>query len=170
MLNKSIALVAVFGNNIEIFLNESKQLPKWRYLVEKKFKIFQKQKFFSIGQIDGSKSCFVLLSAVELVGVTIWWVHVKAHEMRMWNLVLGLSLAQILLEKINKMIRMLCPGRFSLVESVLYLVSLLRYLIEVIYWGPMKTVRVITYLCTERILDSRPFMYIKVFFLYSMAK
>ena len=29
ILNESIALVAVFGTNIEMFLDESKQLPKW---------------------------------------------------------------------------------------------------------------------------------------------
>ena len=42
ILNESMALVAVFGTNIEIFLHESKQLPKWWYLMEKNFKIFQK--------------------------------------------------------------------------------------------------------------------------------
>ena len=60
VLNESIALVAVFGTNIEMSPDESKQLPKWRYLMEKKFKIFQKQKRFYIGQINSSKSCFVL--------------------------------------------------------------------------------------------------------------
>ena len=64
------------------------------------------------------KIMFCLMSAVELVGVKIWWVHMKASEMRIWKLVLGLSLGQILPEKINNMIRVLCPGRFSLVESV----------------------------------------------------
>ena len=43
------------------------------------------------------------MSAVELVGVKICWIHVKAREMRMQKLVLGLSLAQMLPEKINKM-------------------------------------------------------------------
>ena len=60
VMNESMALVSNFGTNIEMSLHETKQLPKWRYLVEKNFKIFQKQKFFSIGQINGSKSCFVL--------------------------------------------------------------------------------------------------------------
>ena len=48
---------------------------------------------------------FCLMSAVKLVGVKIRWVHVKTLvEMRMRKLVLGLSLAQIISEKINKML------------------------------------------------------------------
>ena len=43
------------------------------------------------------------MTAVELVGVKICWVHVKAREMRMQKLVLGFSVAQILLEKMKKM-------------------------------------------------------------------
>ena len=43
------------------------------------------------------------MSAVKLVGVKIWFAHPKALEMRMRKLVLGLSVAQILPEKINKM-------------------------------------------------------------------
>ena len=43
------ALVAVFGTNIEMSPYESKQVPKCRYLVEKIFKISQKQNFFPIG-------------------------------------------------------------------------------------------------------------------------
>ena len=49
------------------------------------------------------KIMFCLMSAVELVGVKICWVHVKAREMRMQKLVLGFSVAQILLEKMKKM-------------------------------------------------------------------
>ena len=54
------AVVAVFRTNIEMSLDYSKEVPKWRYLVEKKFKIFQKQNIFLIGQINDSKLCFVL--------------------------------------------------------------------------------------------------------------
>ena len=43
------------------------------------------------------------MSAFELVAVTILFVHLKALEMRMQKLVLDLSVAQILSEKINKM-------------------------------------------------------------------
>ena len=43
-----------------------------------------------------------LMSAVELVGVKISFGHLKALEMRMRKLVLDLSVAQILPEKINK--------------------------------------------------------------------
>ena len=84
----------------------------------KKISKFFKSNFFFDRSNKWLKIMFCLMSAVDLVGVTIWWLHVKALGMRMWKLVLGLSLAQILPEKINKMIRMLCPGRFSLVESV----------------------------------------------------
>ena len=45
---------------------------------------------------------FHLMSAVELVGVKICLVHLKALEMRMRKLVLDLSVAQILPEKIYK--------------------------------------------------------------------
>ena len=45
---------------------------------------------------------FCLMSAVELVGVKICWVHVKAGEMRMLKLVFGLSLAHILPEEMKK--------------------------------------------------------------------
>ena len=45
---------------------------------------------------------FYLMSAVELVGVKICLAHLKALEMRMRKLVLDLSVAQILPEKINK--------------------------------------------------------------------
>ena len=84
----------------------------------KKFQNFSEAKNFLFRSNKWLKIMFCLMSAVELVGVKICWVHEKAHEMRMQKLLLGLSLAQILPEKINKMIRMVCPGRFSLVESV----------------------------------------------------
>ena len=45
---------------------------------------------------------FYLMSAVELVVVEIRFAHLKALEMRMRKLVLDLSVAQILPEKINK--------------------------------------------------------------------
>ena len=48
------------------------------------------------------KIMFCLMTAVELVGLKICWVHVKAREMRMRKLVFGLSLAQILPEKMKK--------------------------------------------------------------------
>ena len=54
---------------------------------------------------------FFLMSAVELVGVKIWYV--KALEMRMRKLVLDFSLAQILPEKINKM---LSPNNFVFID------------------------------------------------------
>ena len=38
------ALVAASVTNIELFPLDSKQVPKWRYLVEKNLKISQKQK------------------------------------------------------------------------------------------------------------------------------
>ena len=118
ILNKSIDLVAVFWTNIEMSPQETKQLPKWRYLVEKKFQNFSKAKIFFNRSNKWLKIMFCIVSAVELVEITIWWVHVKALEMRMWKLVLGLSLAQILLEKINKMIRILWSGRFILIAAV----------------------------------------------------
>ena len=84
-------------------LYDSKQEPKWRFLVEKNFIISQQQIFFPIGQINGSKSCFVLCQLLK-------WSEWKYDEL-MWKalewgwkkLVLGLSLTQILPEKINKM-------------------------------------------------------------------
>ena len=60
VLNESMGLVANFGTNIEMSPHETKQLPKLIYLVEFFFKIFQKQKMFSIVQINESKTCFVL--------------------------------------------------------------------------------------------------------------
>ena len=47
---------------------------------------------------------FCVMSAVELVGIKILWVHAKALKMRVRKLVSGLFLAQILPEKINKML------------------------------------------------------------------
>ena len=44
-----------------------------------------------------------LMSDVQLVGVKIWFAHLKALEMRMQKLVLDLSVAQILPEKSTKM-------------------------------------------------------------------
>ena len=95
--------MAIFWTNSEISFNGSKQVPKWTSLVEKKCKISQKQKSFIISQINSSKSCFCRMSAVELVKVKIWFAHPKALEMRVRKLVLGLSVAQILPEKINNM-------------------------------------------------------------------
>ena len=43
-----------------------------------------------------------LMSAVAMVEIKICHSHVKALGMRMRKLVLGLSVAEILLEKINK--------------------------------------------------------------------
>ena len=45
---------------------------------------------------------FCLMSAVELVGVKILFVHLKALKIRMRKLVLDLSEPQILPEKISK--------------------------------------------------------------------
>ena len=42
------------------------------------------------------------MSAVDMVGVKILFAYLKALEMRMRKLVLDLSVAQILPEKINK--------------------------------------------------------------------
>ena len=47
---------------------------------------------------------FCQMSAVELVGVKIWFVPLKALEMRVRKLVLDLCLAQTLSEKSNKII------------------------------------------------------------------
>ena len=43
------------------------------------------------------------MSAVDLVGVKIWFAHLKALKMRMRKLVFDLSVARILPEKINKL-------------------------------------------------------------------
>ena len=60
VLIESMALVAVFGTNIDISPHESKKQPIIKIFGGKKFKIFQKKKKNSMGQINGSKSCFVL--------------------------------------------------------------------------------------------------------------
>ena len=100
----SMALVAVFGTKIEMSPHETKQLPKWRYLFGGKFfQNFSKAKNFFNRSNKWLKIMLWLVSAVELVEVKIWWIHAKALGMKMWKLVLGLSRAQILLEKINKM-------------------------------------------------------------------
>ena len=59
------------------------------------------------------------MSAVALVGVKIRLVYLKALEMRMRKLVLNLSLAQILLEKINKMISLNNLGFIDVLSTVL---------------------------------------------------
>ena len=83
VLNESVALVAVFGTNIEMCPHETKQLPKSRYLVKKKIQNFSKAKMFFNRSNKLLKIMFCLMSAVELVGVIISWVHVKALETRM---------------------------------------------------------------------------------------
>ena len=49
-----------------------------------------------------AQTMFYLMSAVELVRVKIWFTHLKALKLRMRRLVLDLSVAQILSEKINQ--------------------------------------------------------------------
>ena len=61
---------------------------------------------------------FCQLPAVELVKVKIWFARLKALEMRMWKLVLDLSLAQILPEKINKMLSLNNLGFIDLLSTV----------------------------------------------------
>ena len=91
----------------------------YRYLNEgKHFQTFSKVKIFVNKSKKWLKIILCLMSAVELVGVKILWVHLKALGMRMWKLVLGLSLAQILPKKINKMIRRIWYGRFILIAAV----------------------------------------------------
>ena len=68
----------------------------------KKNQNFSKAKKFYYQSNKSLKIMFCLMSAVALIGVKIWLVHLKALEMRMRKLVLDLSLAQILPEKINK--------------------------------------------------------------------
>ena len=64
---------------------------------------------------------FCLMSAVRLIGVKIWLVHLKALETRMRKLVLDLSLAQILPEKTNKMFLPKNHGFIILTSSVINL-------------------------------------------------
>ena len=47
--------MAIFVTNSEKSFYGSKQLPKWTYLVEKNFKISEKQKSFNLSQMIGSK-------------------------------------------------------------------------------------------------------------------
>ena len=70
---------------------------------QKKFQNFSKAKKSYDQCNKWLNIVFNLMSAVELVGVKICFVHPKALEMRMRKLVLILSVAQILPEKINKM-------------------------------------------------------------------
>ena len=89
---------------------------------KKKFKNSQKQKSFVISQINGPKSCFELMSAVELVKSKIWFSLLKALEMRIENWYWTyLSVAQILSEKINKMF---LPNKLGFID-VLSIVCML---------------------------------------------
>ena len=63
---------------------------------------------------------FYLMSAVELVGGKICFLHLKALEMRMRKLVLGLSLAQILPEKIDKMFLPKKLGFIDMLSTVFF--------------------------------------------------
>ena len=94
--------MAVFGTNYEMSFDGSKQVPKWSQLVEFFFKISPKQKSFIISQINSSNH-FSFNVSYELVRIKIWFAYLKALEMRMRKLVLDLSVAKILSEKINKM-------------------------------------------------------------------
>ena len=58
------------------------------------------------------------MSAVDLLGVKIGWVHVRALEMKMQKLVLGWSLAQMLPEKTYKSLSSNNPG--FIVHSVIF--------------------------------------------------
>ena len=64
------------------------------------------------------KIMFCLISVVALVRRKIWLVHLKALEMRMRKLVLDLSLAQILPEKINKMLSLNYLGFIDVLSTV----------------------------------------------------
>ena len=83
-----------------LFVVQSKYLSEDSWC--KKNSWFIKSIFFSHRLNKWLKIIFCPKSAVALVGVKIWHAHVKAFGMRMRKLVLGLSVAQILLEKINK--------------------------------------------------------------------
>ena len=61
---------------------------------------------------------FCLMSAVVLVRVKFYLVHLKAFEMRMRKLVLDLSLAKILPEKINKMFSLNNLGFIDVLSTV----------------------------------------------------
>ena len=58
------------------------------------------------------------MSAVELVGVKNWFLHLKALEMRMRKLLLDLYLAQILPEKSKKMILLKKLGFIDVLSAV----------------------------------------------------
>ena len=62
---------------------------------------------------------FYLMSAVELVVVEIRFAHLKALEMRMRKLVLDLSVAQIIPEKICKMFLSKNLGFIDVLSTVL---------------------------------------------------
>ena len=74
---------------------------------------FSKGKKFYCQSNKWLKIMFCLMSAVALVGVKIWFVHLKALEIRMRKLVLDLSLAQILSEEISKM---LLPKKLGFID------------------------------------------------------
>ena len=61
---------------------------------------------------------FYLMSAVELVGVNFFFAHLKALEIRMRKLVLDLSVAQILPEKIDKRLLTKKLGFIDLLSTV----------------------------------------------------
>ena len=61
----------------------------------KKSQNFSKAKSISYRSNKQLKIMFCHMLAVDLVGVKIWYAHVKALGMRMRKLVLGLCLAQI---------------------------------------------------------------------------
>ena len=59
-----------------------------------------------------------LMSAVELVGIKICYAHVKALAMRMRKMVLSLSVAQLIPEKINKMFSLNNLGFMNVNQTV----------------------------------------------------
>ena len=61
---------------------------------------------------------FRLMAAVALVVVKIWFIHLKALEMRMGKLVLDFFVAQILPEKINKMLSLNILGFIDVLLTV----------------------------------------------------
>ena len=63
---------------------------------------------------------FCLTSAIELVRVKIWCVYGKALGMRMQKLVLGLSLAQILSEKMKKIFLTKKLGFIDVLQTVFW--------------------------------------------------
>ena len=69
---------------------------------------------------------FCHMSVVELVGVKIIYAHVKALEMRMRKLVLGLTVAEILPAKINKMLSLNNLGFIDVNQTVCKLAKILK--------------------------------------------